>query len=447
MGMLDIDYAAGFQCPVCCKLSPKDQVIVFDGKTMGIMRKRMRPEEQQQDPQQAQGDQQAQDASLVPQRVLLDVKTTEYVLLPSGHSSKGLRRRMRDFTDGVAFNAEESKCLLRDVRKVCPPLAAAMEVIVQEAGNGPCPTAYRRFLASISTGYPIPALIPPCLVFPQGGHPQSVIDRVCTPGQIVTVSDMTSLAESWPAFADLVGRKRWSIVPSEFHLLLERLQALARLPGTYEDTVQETCSGIPNDEHYTYMPHHPVCRRKNAYKMETAGKHHTACNKFTSRDRTFSPGIFTCFCPHGICWGFSIMKRYEGPSTAFDMLACRFPEAPGMVVYDNACNLSRYALKREPGFFAKTRFRIDRVHQAGHVGCHEGYSLTSYPDNCPVLSGSMRLHAMNSQVCEQANSSLESISTQAKFMTQDHFLQYVRYFLYRLNMVKIRTLDEPGRWS
>ena len=281
MGMLDIDYAAGFQCPVCCKLSPKDQVIVFDGKTMGIMRKRMRPEDQQQDPQQAQGDQQAQDASLVPQRVLLDVKTTEYVLLPSGHSSKGLRRRMRDFSDGVAFNAEESKCLLRDVRKVCPPLAAAMEVIVQEAGNGPCPTAYRRFLASISTGYPIPALIPPCLVFPQGGHPQSVIDRVCTPGQIVTVSDMTSLAESWPAFADLAGRKRWSIVPSEFHLLLERLQALARLPGTYEDTVQETCSGIPNDEHYTYMPHHPVCRRKNAYKVDTAGKHHTACNKFT----------------------------------------------------------------------------------------------------------------------------------------------------------------------
>jgi hypothetical protein len=261
----------------------------------------------------------------------------------------------------------------------------------------------------------------------------------------VTVADMTSLAESWPAFAEVVRRKRWSIVPSEFHSLLEKLQDLARLPGRYEDTVQPTRSGIPNDEHYTYMPHHPVCRRQNAYTVDTANKPHSTCNKFTSRDRTFSPGLFSCFCPHGVCWGFSIMRRYEGPSTAFDMLVRRFPQAPGMVVYDNACNLSRYALKREPGFFAQTRFRIDRVHQAGHVGCHEGYNLTSYPDNCPVLGGTMRLHAMNSQVCEQAHSSLETISTQVKFMSQDHFLQYVRYFLYRHNVGKIRTLEETRR--
>lgn len=52
---------------------------------------------------------------------------------------------------------------------------------------------------------------------------------------------------------------------------------------------------------------------------------------------------------------------------------------------------------------------------------------------------------MNSQVCEQAHSSLETISTQVKFMSQDHFLQYVRYFLYRHNMGKIRTLEETRR--
>jgi hypothetical protein len=90
----------------------------------------------------------------------------------------------------------------------------------------------------------------------------------------------------------------------------------------------------------------------------------------------------------------------------------------------------------------ETDARIDRVHQPGHVGCHEGYSFASYPDNSPVLGGSMHLHAMNSQVCEQGHSSLEAISTQAKFMRQDHFLQYVRYFLYRHNMTKIRNLDE-----
>jgi len=378
----------------------------------------------------------------LPREVLRDVKTTEYVLLAPGHFSKGLRRRLGEFADGIVFNAEESRCLLRDLRKACPPLAEAMEVVTREAGSGPCPVAYRRFLASISTGYPIAALIPPCLVFPQGGDSGSVIDRVCTPGENVTVADMTSVAECWPAFADLVRQKRWSVVPPAFHSLLGRLQDLARLPGSYEDTVPRTRPGLPDDEHYTYMPHHRVCRIANAFKADTARQRHRTCNKFISRDRTFSPGIFSCFCPHGICWGFSIMRRYEGPSTAFDVLVRRFPEAPGMVIYDNACNLSVYALKREPGFFAHTRFRIDRVHQPGHVGCHEGYSLASYPDNSPVLGGSMHLHAMNSQVCEQAHSSLEAISTQAKFMRQDHFLQYVRYFLYRHNMTKIRNLDE-----
>lgn len=117
---------------------------------------------------------------------------------------------------------------------------------------------------------------------------------------------------------------------------------------------------------------------------------HDACHMIQTRKKLF---FFFGENSEYVCWGFSIMRRYEGPSTAFDMLVRRFPEAPGMVVYDNACNLSRYALNREPGLFAQTRFRIDRVHQACHVGCHEGYSLTSYPDDCPVLGRSMRLHA------------------------------------------------------
>ena len=62
--------------------------------------------------------------------------------------------------------------------------------------------------------------------------------------------------------------------------------------------------------------------------------------------------------------------------------------------------------------------------------------------NCSVLGGSMNLSAMNTQVCEQAHSSLEAISTQAKFMSQRNFLQYVRYFLYRQNMAKIQKIQE-----
>ena len=86
-----------------------------------------------------------------------------------------------------------------------------------------------------------------------------------------------------------------------------------------------------------------------------------------------------------------------------------------MVIDDTACNLSRYAPKGETGFLAKTRFRIDRVHQGSRP---KGYNSTSYPDNCPVLGGSMRQHAITSQVCEQAHSSSEAISTLAKFASR-----------------------------
>lgn len=42
--------------------------------------------------------------------------------------------------------------------------------------------------------------------------------------------------------------------------------------------------------------------------------------------------------------------------------------APTMVVYDNACNLQRYALKRAPHFFRHAAFRIDRLHIFAHRG-------------------------------------------------------------------------------
>ena len=85
------------------------------------------------------------------------------------------------------------------------------------------------------------------------------------------------------------------------------------------------------------MPHHRTSGRTDASKAETARHQPRTCNKSTSRDRKFSPGISSCVCPpHGICWGFSITGRYDGPSTSFDVLVRRFPEAPDMVIYDNA---------------------------------------------------------------------------------------------------------------
>eukprot|EP00955_Chlamydomonas_euryale_P015250 163109-Chlamydomonas_euryale.AAC.1 len=121
------------------------------------------------------------------------------------------------------------------------------------------------------------------------------------------------------------------------------------------------------------------------------------CTKYSSSHNELTPGLFIIFCVHGFCMAFKAMAASEGPSTAFDMLyhrlksgAYRVPchaystcppldmssmyntsmylrhAGPKMIVYDNCCNLHKYALRRQPSFFFKTRFVIDRMHAKGH---------------------------------------------------------------------------------
>ena len=84
-----------------------------------------------------------------------------------------------------------------------------------------------------------------------------------------------------------------------------------------------------------------------------------------------------------------------------------------MVVYDNACNLQRYALRRAPPFFKDTAFCIDRLHIFNHHGyalstarivahwhskamthivehicrCSKGYNLSIYPQDMEISTG------------------------------------------------------------
>ena len=81
------------------------------------------------------------------------------------------------------------------------------------------------------------------------------------------------------------------------------------------------------------------------------------------------------------------MRTVESPNIPFTVLFTRFIEgnhlvcrfktthvqisfivAPEVVIYDNGCNLHNYILNREPHFFRKTQFLIDRFHWPNHVG-------------------------------------------------------------------------------
>ena len=123
------------------------------------------------------------------------------------------------------------------------------------------------------------------------------------------------------------------------------------------------------------------------------------CRKVNKGSKTLNPGMFLAFCPHGICIGFQVMMDRESPRVPFEMLMSRFAEKPINVIYDDACHLHLYCLKREPKRFQYTRFMTDRFHQKNHIACSLGYAMDSYPDDINIAS-------FNSQVCEQANRDL-----------------------------------------
>ena len=145
------------------------------------------------------------------------------------------------------------------------------------------------------------------------------------------------------------------------------------------------------------------------------------CRKYASHHPNLTPGIFTVFYSHGVCYGFQVMDSYESPRHPFEIFRSRFPVAPKTIIYDNACKLHQYCLNREPAFFSHTKFLVDRFHWRGHIGCSGGYSLDS--------NKHPKLKEINSQVNEQANAGLQQIKGQLAYMSPDNFMLTLSLFL------------------
>jgi hypothetical protein len=75
-----------------------------------------------------------------------------------------------------------------------------------------------------------------------------------------------------------------------------------------------------------------------------------------------SRGVFVFCCPHRVIYGFHVMLRGESPRDPFAVLYTRLrrEDLPKVVVYDNACALRNYCMRRAPPHFADVRFVVDR---------------------------------------------------------------------------------------
>jgi hypothetical protein len=56
----------------------------------------------------------------------------------------------------------------------------------------------------------------------------------------------------------------------------------------------------------------------------SSGKSDDVCNHGSSKHKSLTPGIITCYCEHGRCLGAAMMVNPENPKTAFRFLLALF---------------------------------------------------------------------------------------------------------------------------
>ena len=112
---------------------------------------------------------------------------------------------------------------------------------------------------------------------------------------------------------------------------------------------------------WSFFPTLPVVRGAGSYNADcrSPSADEDSCRKASYGHPHLTPGIFTIYCPHGICYGFEVMRKCESPQHPFRIFTTRFLEPPKAIVYDSACKLHIYALNREPKLYENSRFFID----------------------------------------------------------------------------------------
>jgi hypothetical protein len=237
--------------------------------------------------------------------------------------------------------------------------------------------------------------------------------------------------------------------PFQNNFLFRAIESLRReVHGTYPEARDDLVDSLKD---FVIAPNHPLVRHMRTYQADgtqqpdtPANADEADCNKSKLSSKFMSPGVFDVCCPHGIVIMAFIMPRFEGPSMAFELIFTRFRKCPLVIIYDNACNLQKYCLRREISFFADTRFWVDRLHWADHTQCGVGYHMGApTPQDLPVVrtdDGDITVGSINSQVSEQLHSTMMGIRTQMAYMSHDFYLDYLTFYLAKYNAGKISKL-------
>ena len=157
------------------------------------------------------------------------------------------------------------------------------------------------------------------------------------------------------------------------------------------------------------------------------------CRKEFESNGGISGGIGTITCSHKITKGFRVIQRGESPQIFLHSILRRLPAKvrakKRVVIYDFACKMHKYALRRFPYRIRRHQFVIDRHHQANHTGCSEAYDMKLFPF----------MNNVNSQLAEQLNNSLRKLSTVSAYSKFETYVKILEIFITVKNL-KIKKI-------
>lgn len=207
-----------------------------------------------------------------------------------------------------------------------------------------------------------------------------------------------------------------------------------RKPGTYDPRSGTAYYFTEHGDQLRDLPQYDVCASSLKNHDDIPGVDRP-CRKFFPEVSFGGFGyLFLWFCPiHGHSYGFHMIAGSEGRKDPFASLYKYCEEMREHVFYDFACHLSEYCLNREPELFKNTRFWHDLFHLIGHL-C--GYNFKS-----GRVTG---LEGINTEICEQWNSFLQSVKYTASHFSQDHFAFFLQYFLCRMNREKTKRFRQQA---
>ena len=174
-----------------------------------------------------------------------------------------------------------------------------------------------------------------------------------------------------------------------------------------------------------FFPDYDIHTMNNLYKADAKNDkdEEEDCRKEFEKSAGISGGIGTVTCSHNITKGFRLIERGESPQLFLHSILRRLPikvkAKKRVIVYDFACKMHKYALRRFPYRIRRFQFVIDRHHQVNHTSCSQSYNMSKYPF----------MNNINSQLAEQLNNSLRKLATVSAYSKYETYKKVLEIFI------------------